>query len=140
MPAPKSFKPLTKPGIEYDITYPRKRYRQLIADLRYLANSGYVRLKQGKPWKDWDMANLLRYFARCVDALRSVRFALIPPTIPILYQVEHPNKDPRKAARTPFWIVYKKAERFMKIKPPQTPEELRRWNRERASWLLRRKI
>lgn len=108
-------------GLDYDIENAGLRWRELLADLRYLANSGYVRLKSGKPWGDWTLEDIAKYFGRIVDALRGVHFPLIPPA----------DDDPR--SKTPYWELYRLAERkgFIKTKPP-TQDELEEWDKKRA--------
>ena len=61
-----------KEGVDYDIKHAKTRWRELLADLRYLGNSGYPKLVRGEKWSNWDMDSLLSYFGAIVDALRSV--------------------------------------------------------------------
>jgi len=109
-----------KEGIDEDIRNPKTRWRELLADLRYMGNSGYPRLIKGEKWGDWALEDLKRYFARCVDALRSVYFALIPP------------KKGEKGYDSSYWRLYRLAQKFMKSKPPETPEEAKEWDLKRA--------
>lgn len=108
-------------GIDYDLQHPAERWRELLADLRYLANAGYVRLKAGKPWGKWTIDDLARYFGKIVDTLRSLHFPLIPPE----------KGDPRYD--TPYWELYRLAERsgYIKTKPPDK-SELAEWEKRRA--------
>ena len=119
-------------GVDYDIKHVKTRWKECIADLRYLANNAVPRLKAGKKWGEWTLDACYKYFAALVDALRSVYFALVPPTQPELYKIEHPNKDPKEALKTSFWQTYLKAKKYMKSNPPKDEEELKEWNRKRA--------
>ena len=111
----------TAEGIDYDLAHPTERWRELLADLRYLGNSAYPRLKEGKPWGEWTLDIALRYFGKIVDTLRSIYFPLIPPK----------EGDPRY--NTSYWEAYREAERrgYIKTKPP-SEEELKEWDRKRA--------
>lgn len=102
-------------GIDADLANPKERWPELIADLRYLGNSAYPRLKAGKPWGEWTLPDVLKYFAAIVDSLRGVFFPIIP------------KKD-----STSYWRCYWEAERFMKSKPP-APEKVKEWDAKRAT-------
>ena len=117
-------------GIDYDLAHPKTRWRQLIADLRYLGNSAYPRLKRGEEWGEWTLDDVLRYFAKIVDTLRSVYFPLIPPFNEELYR-DYTGKDPEKAKESSFWQCYKEAEKYMKSSPPKTLEEAKKWDEKR---------
>jgi len=117
-------------GIDYDLAHPEERWRQLIADLRYLGNSAYPRLKRGERWGEWTLDDVYRYFAKIVDTLRSVYFPLIPPFDEDLYKA-YTGKDPKKAKESSFWQCYKEAEKYMKSKPPSTLEEAKEWDEKR---------
>ncbi|WAE39498.1 MAG: DNA ligase [Methanophagales virus GBV301] len=119
-------------GIDYDIKHVKTRWKECIADLRYLANSAVPRLKAGKKWGEWTLDACYKYFAALVDALRSVYFALVPPTQPKLYKLEHPYKDPKEALKTSFWQTYLQAKKYMKSNPPKDEKELKEWNKKRA--------
>ena len=109
-------------GIDYDIENAALRWRELLADLRYLANSGYARLKAGKPWGDWTLNDVARYFGKIVDTLRGLHFPLIPPA----------EDDPR--SRTPYWELYRLAEKhgFISTNPPSR-EETKEWDKKREA-------
>jgi len=119
-------------GVDYDIKHVKTRWKQCIADLRYIGDSAVPRLKAGKKWGEWTLDACYKYFAALVDALRSVYFALVPPTQPKLYKLEHPDKDPKEALKTSFWQTYLKAEKYMKSEPPKDAKELKEWNKKRA--------
>ncbi len=104
-------------GIDYDLRNPKKRYRQLIADLRYLGNSAFPRLKAGLKWGDWKLKDVLKYFAKIVDTLRGIYFPILE------------RKD-----SSSYWQCYWESKRYMKTKPPKTPEELKEWNERRKEW------
>lgn len=106
-------------GIDRDLSQPEKYWRQLLADLRYLGNSGYPTLKMGKEWGDWTLDDLLRYFAACVDALRSVHFPLRPPG---------PGED---AYDSSYWQCYREAEKYIESEPPPVEEEAE-WDQKRS--------
>ncbi|MHA1329609.1 MAG: ATP-dependent DNA ligase [Candidatus Hodarchaeales archaeon] len=54
-------------GMDEDLKHPKERKKELIADLRYLGNSAFPRLKQGLKWGDWKMIDVLKYFGIGVD-------------------------------------------------------------------------
>ncbi|MEN3051288.1 MAG: hypothetical protein ABC596_05700 [Candidatus Methanosuratincola petrocarbonis] len=109
-------------GIDYDLAHPTTRWRELLADLRYLSLSGYPRLKEGKKWGDWTLEDIERYFATIVNTLRKeCYFPLLPPD----------KDDP--SYHTSYWELYRRAERKGLIKvPPPSEEEAKRWDEERA--------
>ena len=122
-------------GIDYDLAHPRTRWKELIADLRYLGNSAYPRLKAGKKWGDWTLEDVYKYFAKIIDTLRSeCRFPWIPPfgKYKKLYE-QYYKRDPNKAAKSSFWKLYKEAEKYMTTKPPETLEEAKEWDAERKN-------
>jgi len=123
-------------GIDYDLAHPKERYKELIADLRYLGNSAYPRLKAGKKWGDWTLKDVYQYFAKIVDTLRGIYIPWIPPfgKYAKLYE-EYYGKDPEEAAKSSFWQCYKEAEKYMKTKPPETLEEAKEWDRKREELL-----
>ncbi|MEM4531538.1 MAG: MBL fold metallo-hydrolase [Thermofilaceae archaeon] len=108
-------------GIMYDIEHAPERWRELLADLRYLGNSGYPRLKAGEPWGDWTLDEVLEVFGRIVDTLRGLYFPLIPPE----------KDDPRY--HSSYWECYREAEKrgYIKTRPPK-PAELKEWDQRRA--------
>jgi len=119
-------------GVDYDIKNPKEHWKELIADLRYLGNSGYPRLSAGKEWGDWTLTDVFRYFAKIVDALRSVYFPIIPPSKPKLYE-EYYGKSAAKAKKSSFWKCYEKSKPYMKSKPPKNINEAREWDKKRKS-------
>jgi len=65
--------------IDEKLKEPEKNKQALLADLRYLGNSGYPKIISGKSWGGWDKENLLLMFAKIVDTLRSIGLELKPP-------------------------------------------------------------
>jgi len=127
-------------GIDYDLSHPKERWRELIADARYLGNSAYPRLKRGLKWGEWTLKDVFLYFAKIMDALRSIYFPLIPPFPPHEKLYEKVQKrSARKAQKSSFWQCYKEAEKFMKVKPPATLEEVKEWDKKREAWMQERK-
>jgi len=86
-------------GMDEDLKNPKKRKRELIADLRYLGNAGFPRLKAGKKWGDWTMEDILRYFAKIVDVLHSIGIDIKP-----------------KKKTGSWYECWKRAEKYMKTK------------------------
>lgn len=125
-------------GVDYDIKHINERWREAIADLRYLGNSGYPRLKRGEKWGDWTLEDVLKYFAKLVDALRSVYFPVIPPYNEKLYR-EYTRKDPKKAKKSSYWKCYREAEKYMKSKPPKNIAEAKEWDKKRRQKISLRK-
>ncbi|MHA1773398.1 MAG: DNA adenine methylase [Candidatus Heimdallarchaeota archaeon] len=114
-------------GVDYDIEHPKERWRELFADLRYLGNSGYPRLVRGEKWGSFTPDKkgkelLLKYFARIVDALRSVYFPIC-----------------EKKDESSYWKCYQEAKKYMKSKPP-SEEEAKEWNKKRKEWLESKKL
>lgn len=95
-------------GIDADLKQPKKRKRELLADLRYLGNSGWPRLEKGEAWGEWDKKILLRYFAKIVDVLRSE----------VGYAIEPPEKG-EEGYDSSYWRCYRQAEKYMESKPPE---------------------
>ena len=108
-------------GMDYDLEHPAERWRQLLADARYLGNSAYPRLKAGEKWGDWTLDLALRYFGKIIDTLRSVYFPLVPPK----------PTDPQY--NSSYWEAYREAEKrgYIKSKPP-SEEEIKEWDKKRA--------
>lgn len=104
--------------IELDLADPKRRWRQLFADLRYLLNVGYPRLLKGEKWGDWTIDKILEVGAKIFNALRSVYFPLIPP------------KPGEEGYDTSFWQAYREMEKrgLIEIKPPETEEEVLHWD------------
>lgn len=107
-------------GVDDDIANPKKRYRELIADLRYLGNSGYPKIKAGEEWGEWALKDLLQYFAKIVDVLRSIYFPIVPP------------KLGDKKFNTSYWQCYRDARKHMKSEPP-SEEEAKQWDKKREA-------
>jgi hypothetical protein len=125
----------TREGIDEDLNNPVKRFNQLIADLRYLGNAGFAHFGQEGTWKEWTKEDILKYFAVCVDALRSIYISLIPPTNEELFKKEHSKKDPAEARKTSYWQCYIEAEKYMESKPPKDDNELKEWHDKRKELL-----
>jgi len=122
-------------GVDYDLQHAETRWKELIADARYLGNTAYPRLKKGEKWGDWTLEDVRKYFAKIIDVLRKkCRFVWIPPfgKYKKLYK-EYYKQDPDKAAKSSFWQLYKEAERYMNTEPPATLEEAKEWDKERKS-------
>ena len=119
-------------GIDKDMENKEERWRELIADLRYLGNSAFPRLKEGKKWGDWDLPLVRKYFAKIVDTLRSIYFPIIPPWPPFsdLYE-KTTGKSAGRAQRASFWLLYREAEKYMERKPPKSIEEVKEWEKKR---------
>ncbi|MBA7604871.1 hypothetical protein ES703_11999 [subsurface metagenome] len=105
-------------GIDDDLKNPAVRHKELFADLRYLGNSGYPKLKEDKKWGEWKLKDALKYYAAIVDALRSVYFPVISP------------KMGDKEYRTSYWECYREARKYMKSKPP-AEKEVKEWDEKR---------
>lgn len=112
-----------KEGIDSDMVHKKKSWRDLLADLRYIGNKGYPRLKVGQKWGDWKLDILLRYYAKIVDVLRSINFTLIPP------------KRGEKGYITSYWRCYREAEKYMKSKSPAL-DEVKEWNKKRRELII----
>ena len=122
-------------GVDFDLAHAEDRWQELIMDLRILGNSAYPRLKKGKKWGDWTLADVKKYFAKIIDVLRSeCKFPWIPPfgEYSKLYK-KYYKRDPKQAAKSSFWKLYKEAERYMKTKPPKSFEEAKEWDKARKS-------
>jgi len=105
-------------GIDDDLKNPAARHKELFADLRYIGNSGYPKLKEDKEWGEWKLKDALKYYAAIVDALRSVYFPIISP------------KMGDEEYRTSYWKCYREARNYMKSRPP--PEkEVKEWDKKR---------
>jgi len=102
-------------GIEEDLSSPQARSKQLWADLRYLGNSCYPKLKKGESWGDWTEEKVIETFARIIDTLRSIYFVI-------------PEKSPESSS---YWELYHKAKPYMQSSPPETKEEIEEWNQKR---------
>jgi len=105
-------------GIDDDLKNPTVRHKELFADLRYIGNSGYPKLKEDKKWGEWKLEDALKYYAAIVDALRSVYFPVISPKIG------------DKGYKTSYWGCYREARKYMKSKPP-AEKEVKEWDERR---------
>lgn len=94
-------------GIDEDLKHPKKRKQELLADLRYLGNSGWPRLEKGEPWGEWTKKDVRAYFAAIVDALRGIGLAIAPP------EPDDPKHD------TSYWRLYRSARPLMESEPPK---------------------
>ena len=122
-------------GIDGDLKDPVKRYKQIVADLRYLGNAGFANFGKEGAWEEWSKEDILKYFAACIDALRSVYIPLVSPTDEKLYKIAHPDKDPEEAKKTSYWKCYDESKRYMNSKPPENEEELKEWKKKRKELL-----
>jgi len=95
-------------GFDEDIKNPAK----------YLGNQAYSNYGKKGAWKDWTMDDILHYYARIVDALRSIYFPVIPPKIG------------DKEYKTPYWECYRRARKYMKTKPPNE-DKIKEWDKKR---------
>jgi ATP-dependent DNA ligase len=110
-------------GVDSDLAHPKERRRELTADLRYLGNSAYPRLKKGQPWGEWKLEDVLRYFAKIVDVLRSeVDYAIQPP------------KKGDEGYDSSYWQCYREAERYMKTQPPAHRSPSGKGEKQAGEW------
>jgi len=115
-----------KKGIDYDIQNPEERWQNLLSDLRYLGNSAWPTLNKGEKWGDWVRADVIKYFAKVVDALRSVYFPVMPP------------KKGEEKYDSPYWQLYRKSREYMDSDPP--PEDkVEEWNEKREN-IIEKKV
>ena len=105
-------------GVDDNLANPVLHWRQLFADLRYLGGSIYPKLKKGEKRGDWTLPEVKRYFAKIVDALRSVHF-------PILEK----EKD-----NSSWWQLYRESKELMKSEPPSL-EKVSEWDKLRTTAL-----
>jgi len=103
-------------GMDYDLKHPGTRWREIMADARYLGNTAFPRLLKGKKWGDWTLEDVEKYFAKCIDTLRSIGFII-----------------PEKHNDSSFWKLYWRCKRkgLIKSSPPKTKEEKEEWDRKR---------
>lgn len=106
-------------GLDEDLRNPKERYRVLFAGLRYLGNSAYPSLGTEHKWKDWTREDILKYYAKIVDKLRSVYFPIIPPKIG------------DKEFNTSYWKCYRASKRYIKSSPPKK-DEVKEWDKKRS--------
>ena len=104
-------------GVDEDLKNPKEREKELIADLRYLANAGFPRLKAGKKWGEWRMVDILKYFAKIVDTLHSIRV----------------NIRPKKKSGS-WYECWKRAERYMKTQIKKQGDPYMDYPGERKKW------
>jgi len=102
------------PGIKYDLEHAKERWRELNADHRYL-HIGYIKIKNGESWGNWNLERIIKCHAKIVDRLRSLYFPYIPA------HKERPN----------LRELDLKSREYEKTDPPTTPEEERKWNEKR---------
>ena len=114
-------------GIDDDLKNPAVRHKELFADLRYLGNSGYPKLKEGKKWGEWKLEDTLKYYAAIVDALRSVYFPVMSPKIG------------DKEYKTSYWECYREARKYMESKPP-TENDIKEWDEKRKEMIKAEKV
>lgn len=107
-----------KKGIDYDIQNPEERWKNLLSDLRYLGNSAWPTLNKGEVWGDWLKADVISYFAKVVDALRSIYFPVMPP-----------EKGDEKY-NSSYWELYRKASEYMDSEPPPK-DKVEDWDKKR---------
>lgn len=105
-------------GLDEDLRNPRERYQVLFAGLRYLGNGAYPNIGTEHKWKDWTREDILKYYAKIVDKLRSVYYPIISP------------KMGDKEYRTSYWECYREARKHMKSKPP-AEKGVKEWDEKR---------
>lgn len=110
--------------LEEELKEPRKRHRQLVADLFYLS-LGYSKLKDNESWGDWTMADILKFFGSIVDVLRTECF--------------YPYVPPKKGLSSygsSFWKCYRDSveKGYIKTKPPGK-RSLQDWAKKRKELL-----
>ena len=109
-------------GIDDDLKNPAVRHKELFADLRYLGNSAWPRIIEGKKWKDWTREDILKYYAAIVDCLRSVFYPIISPKIG------------EEGYKTSYWECYREARKYMKSKPP-SEDKVKEWDAKRKKMI-----
>ena len=117
-------------GLDDDLKDPLKRWRELLADLRYLFNSGYPKLKKGEKWGEWDLTTLLKYGAKIIDTLRTkCYFTLIPPKIG------------EEKFRSSYWKAYREAreKKYIKTKPP-AEKDIKEWDKKREEIIKEKQV
>ncbi len=79
-------------------------------------NVAFPRLLKGEKWGNWTLEDVEKYFAKCIDTLRSVGFVI-----------------PEKHDNSSFWKLYWRCKRkgLIKSSPPKTKEEKEEWDRKR---------
>jgi len=107
-------------GIDEDLRNPIKNFPLLLADLRYLGNSAFPKLKAGESWGEWRLEDVLRYFARIADTLRS------KTSLPLLDTDEKGNKKNSSS----WWKAYWESKKYMKTEAP-SHDEAKEWNDRR---------
>jgi hypothetical protein len=104
-----------KTGTDKDLSNPKERWRELLADLRFLGNNAWPTLLKGEKWGEWTKEDAVKYFAKAVDSLRSVYF-------PVLEQ---------KREESSYWDLYWTAKDLMQSKPPPQ-DKLKEWEEKRS--------
>jgi len=92
----------SKQIIDDKLKHPERHKTALLSDLRYMGNTGFPLLQSRKPWGTWSKLGLLQYFAKIVDALRSIDIELVAPLI---------GDDKYK---TSYWECYRQARKYLK--------------------------
>jgi len=112
-------------GIDADLKNPAVSHKKLFADLRYLGNSGWPRIIEGKKWKDWTKEDILKYYAAIVDCLRSVFYPIVSPKIG------------EERYKTSYWQCYRESRKYMKSKPPKEID-IKEWDKKREKIIKKR--
>lgn len=101
---------------------PRANWRELLSDLRYLGNSAWPFLEDHDKWGTWTKEDVLKHFARIIDALRRLHFPIMP------------LKIGNKKFNTSYWKCYRAASKYMETKPPKA-DEVKLWDKKREEVL-----
>lgn len=116
------FDKFTKESIDEDLSDPENNYKELFDDLYYLGNSIYPVLKTDDVIKGWESEDVILYFAKIVDSLRSVYFPISPPSL---------NEEDYN---TPFWKLYRSSTQDMETRAPGKLV-LKEWEKKREGLL-----
>lgn len=111
-------------GLDEDLRNPKGRHAQLFAGLRYLGNGAYPKIGLKGAWKEWTREDILKYYAKIVDKLRSVYFPVTPPKIG------------DKEFNTSYWKCYRASKKYMKSTPPKK-DEVKEWDEKRKEIIKR---
>lgn len=112
-------KEFKRTGLDEDLRNPKERHVRLFADLRYLGNGAYPKIGKKGAWKEWTKEDILKYYAKIVDKLRSVWFPIIPPKIG------------DKEFSTSYWKCYRESKEYMETSPPEKGE-VKGWDKKRG--------